>query len=58
MLAPLLGFRKLLDIARGILEREQTAAVGQRDRIVKAALPAARCGQRYRSVAWLLGLLI
>jgi hypothetical protein len=35
----LLLLGKLLDIARGILEREQAATARQRNRIVKLALP-------------------
>jgi len=37
-----LGLRELGDIGSGILERDELATIGQRDRIVKPALPAAR----------------
>ena len=42
----------------GLSQRQKNGGVGQRDRIVKATLPAVRSGQRYRSVRGLLGLVI
>jgi hypothetical protein len=34
-----LGLRKLRDVVAGILERDELATAGQRNRIVKASLP-------------------
>jgi hypothetical protein len=43
-----LGLRQLRDVVPGILERDELAAAGQRDRLVERALPSAdqqsRCG--------------
>ena len=51
-------FRQLGDVGRGVAQRDERAPIRQLDRILKHASPAARIGQRYRSVAWLLGRLI
>jgi hypothetical protein len=36
----MLGFRKLLDVAAGILERDELAAARQRDGLVERSFPA------------------
>jgi hypothetical protein len=36
-----LGLRKLRDVFAGILERDERAAAGKRDRFVECSLPAA-----------------
>jgi hypothetical protein len=39
----MLGLRQLLDISGGVLEGDELATAGQRDRFIELAFPTADC---------------